>query len=161
MDATRSAASDRPFWVSEMSGGACNLKGFAKTPPPSPKDYETWNWLAASYGAKATLMVNRAGYWIFPNDAKQPMVEEKSKDMAEMNVPHWQNWMDCIKTRQKPVCDIETGARSVTVCHLVNLAYWNHRKLRWDPQKWEFPGDAEANKWRTRDRRKGYELPAV
>jgi len=35
----------------------------------------------------------------------------------------------------------------VTVCHLINLGYWNHRKLKWDPQAWTFPGDAEANSW--------------
>ena len=59
MDATRSAARDRAFWISEMSGGACNIKGFAKTPPPSPTDYVAWNWLAALHGAKATL------YWCY------------------------------------------------------------------------------------------------
>lgn len=59
MDATRSAAMDLPFWVSEMSGGACNIRGFAKTPPPRPQDYAVWNWLAAAYGAKATL------YWCY------------------------------------------------------------------------------------------------
>ena len=69
--------------------------------------------------------------------------------------------MDCIRTRERPICDVEIGARSVTVCHLGNLAYWNRRKLKWDPQKWEFPGDAEANKWRDRERREGYQLPAV
>ena len=73
--------------------------------------------------------------------------------------PHHQNWVNCIKSREKPICDVEIGARSVTVCHLANLAYWNGRKLKWDPQKWEFPGDAEANGWRNRERRKPYELP--
>ena len=47
----------------------------------------------------------------------------------------------------------------MTVCHLVNLAYWHGRKLKWDPQKWEFPGDAEANAWRNREQRKPYTLP--
>jgi hypothetical protein len=67
--------------------------------------------------------------------------------------------MDCIKSREKPIADVEIGARSVTVCHLVNLAYWNHRKLKWDPKNWEFPGDAEANSWRSRPRRGKYQLP--
>jgi predicted dehydrogenase len=76
-------------------------------------------------------------------------------------VSHKRNWLECIKTRQRPICDVEVGARSVTVCHLGNLAYWNRRKLKWDPEKWEFPGDAEANGWRTRERREGYTLPKV
>jgi len=49
----------------------------------------------------------------------------------------------------------------VTVCHLGNLAYWNHKKLRWDPKKWEFVDGAGDNKWLDRDRRAGYELPKV
>ena len=57
--------------------------------------------------------------------------------------------------------DVAIGAGSVTVCHLVNLAYWHNRKLAWDPQKWEFPGDAEANAWRDRERRGGYQLPEI
>ncbi|NQT39537.1 MAG: gfo/Idh/MocA family oxidoreductase, partial [Planctomycetes bacterium] len=51
--------------------------------------------------------------------------------------------------------------RSVTCCHLLNLAYWNGRPLKWDPAKWEFPGDAEANAWRDRERRDPWQLPVV
>jgi hypothetical protein len=49
----------------------------------------------------------------------------------------------------------------VTACHLMNLAFWHDAKFTWDPEKWEFTGDnAEiANKFRTRPRRAGYELP--
>jgi hypothetical protein len=46
-----------------------------------------------------------------------------------------------------PVCDVEIGARSVTVCHLGNLAYWHQRALEWDPKTERFEGDAEANDW--------------
>jgi hypothetical protein len=49
----------------------------------------------------------------------------------------------------------------VTVCHLGNLAYWNHRKLRWDPKAWQFVDDAEANQWRDRERRDPWQLPKV
>lgn len=72
---------------------------------------------------------------------------------------HHQNWFDCIRSRKLPICDVEIGARSVTVCHLGNLAYWYGRRLRWDPQKWEFPGDKEANSWRDRERRAPWSLP--
>jgi predicted dehydrogenase len=72
---------------------------------------------------------------------------------------HHRNWLDCIRSRQRPVADVEIGARSVTVCHLGNLAYWNHRKLRWDPQAWRFVDDEEANEWLDRERRKPWNLP--
>src|SRR3954447_21468323 len=84
------------------------------------------------HGTKATLMVNRNGYWIFPNDAKQPMVEEKSRDMADMNVPHWNNWMDCIRSRQKPISEIETCVRTTATCVLANLALRHGTSLDWD-----------------------------
>jgi len=38
-----------------------------------------------------------------------------------------------MRTRQKPICDVEIGARSVSVCHLGNIAYWLKRPLKWHP----------------------------
>ena len=71
------------------------------------------------------------------------------------------DWLNCVRSRKRPICDVEIGARSVTVCHLGNLAYWNHRKLKWDPKKWRFVGDDEATTWLDRERRDPYELPKV
>ena len=53
------------------------------------------------------------------------------------------------------------GIVGASKAHLGNFAYWNRRKLKWDPEKWEFVGDDEANKWRNRERREGYALPTV
>ena len=72
---------------------------------------------------------------------------------------HIRNWLDCIKSREKPVADVEIGHRSTTVCHLGNIARWVGRRLRWDPVKEEFVGDPEANKHLDRPRRKPYTLP--
>ena len=74
---------------------------------------------------------------------------------------HHRNWLDCIRSRQRPIADVEIGARTVTIVHLGNLAYWYHRKLRWDPQSWRFVGDDEANTWLDRPRRDPWQLPAV
>lgn len=74
---------------------------------------------------------------------------------------HQRDWLNCIRTRKQPICDVEIGARSVTVCHLGNLAYWNHRKLRRDPKEWVFIDDEAANKWLDRERREAYQLPKV
>jgi hypothetical protein len=60
---------------------------------------------------------------------------------------HYKDFVDAIRSRKKPVCDVEVGARSVTVCHLGNLAYWNKRALKWNPKTEKFIGDAEANGW--------------
>ena len=72
---------------------------------------------------------------------------------------HVKNWLECIKTREMPISDVETGHRSSTVCHLGNIARCVGRKLRWDPVKEIFPDDEEANTYLDRVRRKPYELP--
>jgi hypothetical protein len=64
---------------------------------------------------------------------------------------HGKDFLDCMRSRKKPICDVEIGCRSVTVCHLGNIAYWTGKRLRWDPVKEVFIGDDEANKWLDRD----------
>ncbi|HNQ90677.1 MAG TPA: Gfo/Idh/MocA family oxidoreductase [Verrucomicrobiota bacterium] len=63
---------------------------------------------------------------------------------------HYKDFVDCIRSRKRPICDVETGARTVTVCHLANLGYWNKRPLRWDPGQERFVDDTEANGWLAR-----------
>jgi hypothetical protein len=89
--------------------------------------------------------------------------EKKWSDQTALWQARWhmQNWLDCIRSRKQPVAGVEIGHRSVSVCHLVNIARQAGRKLRWDPQKEVFVGDDEANHYLTRTRRKGYELPAA
>ncbi len=60
---------------------------------------------------------------------------------------HHENWLDCIQSRQKPICDVEIGYRSVSTCHLGNIAIRLGRPLHWDPEKITFIGDEEANRW--------------
>ncbi len=74
---------------------------------------------------------------------------------------HLQNWIDCIRTRDLPVADVEIGHRSISVCHLANITRRLGRKLRWDPLTETFPDDPEANTMVRRPRRKAYELPAL
>jgi len=92
------------------------------------------------------------------------LVEEPTRD-DEINLyksdDHMLNWLECIKTRKRPIADVEAGHRSSTVCHLGNIARWVGRKLRWDPVKEIFPDDEDANKLLDRPRRKGYEFPEV
>jgi hypothetical protein len=60
---------------------------------------------------------------------------------------HLADWLQCVRSRKNPICDVEIGCRSATVCHLGNLAYWNNRRLKWDPEMELFVGDAEVNGW--------------
>lgn len=58
---------------------------------------------------------------------------------------HHENWLDCIQSRKRPICDVEIGHRSVTVCHLGNIAVKLGRELNWDPKAEQFVGDEQAN----------------
>jgi predicted dehydrogenase len=73
---------------------------------------------------------------------------------------HMQNWLDCIRSREQPVADVEIGHRSITVCHLANIARAVGRPLKWDPAHERFENDEEANTYLNRPRRAGFELPA-
>ena len=71
---------------------------------------------------------------------------------------HHADWLECIRTRRQPICNAEVGHRSVTVCHLGNIAMRLGRKLHWDPVLEEFIGDAEANTFLSRPYRTPWHL---
>ncbi|MEM7478138.1 MAG: Gfo/Idh/MocA family oxidoreductase [Planctomycetota bacterium] len=73
-------------------------------------------------------------------------------------VNHMGNFFDCIQARQpKTVSDIESQHRSVSTCHLGNIAMRLGRPLQWDPDAETFPGDEEANALLSREQRSGFE----
>ena len=74
---------------------------------------------------------------------------------------HLQDWLDCIRSRERPVADVEIGHRSISVCHLANITRQLGRRLRWDAATEHFVGDSEADEFLSRPRRPGYELPSV
>src|SRR5262249_56747836 len=72
---------------------------------------------------------------------------------------HMRNFLECVRSREQPVCDIEVGFRSVTVCHLGNISLrLGGRTLQWDPVKERFPGDALANEMLSRKMRAPWKL---
>ena len=58
---------------------------------------------------------------------------------------HTRNFLDCVKSRQQPLSDLESGHQVATVCHLSNISLRTGRKLVWDAEKEEIVGDKEAN----------------
>lgn len=74
---------------------------------------------------------------------------------------HMQDWLDCIRSRNRPVADVEIGHRSITVCHLANLTRALGRPLQWDAASERFVGDDAANALLERPRRPGFELPSA
>jgi len=74
------------------------------------------------------------------------------------SINHPDNFLECIKTRKRPASDAEVGCRSITVCHLGNIAYWLKRPLRWNPEKEQFLNDPEADKMIARPLRAPWRL---
>jgi predicted dehydrogenase len=72
---------------------------------------------------------------------------------------HMGNFFDCVRSRKDPICEVETGHRSASECHLAVISLRLRRKLRWDVAKEEFVGDGarEANQWIAREMRKPYD----
>ena len=111
---------------------------------------------AVFHGEKGRVAIARGSC---ESDPDELAIDALRKRPADFNDNHQKNWLDCIKSRAKPIADVETGHRSATVCHLANIARWTGRKLRWDPVKEEFIGDKEANQFLDRERRKPWVGP--
>ncbi|MFH1921057.1 MAG: Gfo/Idh/MocA family oxidoreductase [Planctomycetota bacterium] len=114
-------------------------------------------------GDEAKIEINRNKFTTNPPDLVKHPPEPATAEIWEgpgwIARPHIQNWLDSIKTREKPNADVEIGHRSISVCHLANIAREVGRKLRWDPETETFVGDDEANRYLDRPKRRGYELP--
>lgn len=93
-----------------------------------------------------------------PDIFTTPLPEDARRVMDSKS--HVRNWLDAVKSRKQPICTVETGHRSATVCHLANIGYKLRRKLTWDPEKELFVGDDEANLLRSRAPSGGWEYPA-
>jgi len=63
------------------------------------------------------------------------------------------DWIKAMQTRQLPVCDVETGQRSATICNLANAVYFNGKGLKWNPAAENFAGGTGDASWLTREYR--------
>ena len=70
----------------------------------------------------------------------------------------YSDFIECVRTREKPFRDIERAHRTASICHLGNIGYLLNRPLKWDPVKEEFPGDEQANRLRDRARREPWTI---
>jgi predicted dehydrogenase len=120
-------------------------------------------------GTKGLLRVERSGIEVIPDPqipaddqiprftqprvtatTREPRTTAIKKDgyeqVRDQFVPHVRNFLDCIKSRQQPVSDVEGGHQTALACHLANIALKLGRTIRWDATKEEIMGDREASK---------------
>jgi predicted dehydrogenase len=67
---------------------------------------------------------------------------------------HFEDFITCVRSRQRPICDVEIGARSAIACHVMNFAYHYGANAKWNPAKNKFASGG-SSKWLTRDHYRG------
>ncbi len=107
-------------------------------------------------GEKGKMEIFRGNLKSNPPEIAEELLKSERRDQD-----HVDNWLSCILTGERPISDIAIGRRSAAICHLLNIARYLGRSLKWDPDKEIFIGDDEANTYLSREPRKGYELPTV
>jgi len=103
-------------------------------------------------GTKGWVDVKRGGLKTQPESLATQVIGPQEIHLYDSK-NHHQNFLDCIRSRQEPIANVEVGHRSSTLCHLGNMAMLLKRPLKWDPAKEEFIGDDVANRMRRRPRR--------
>jgi predicted dehydrogenase len=122
------------------------------------------NYGVAFIGNNGTLVVNREGWEVLAesenNVNKTELIPLQPADKLD-HEKHVRNFIDCVKSRQQPVCDIEYGHNSALVAHMGNIAYRTGNKLQWDETKGKFNNDAKANAFLKPDYRAPWKFPVV
>ncbi len=125
---------------------------------------------AAFHGNDGVLVLDRNGWEVVPETTAVAaprnykmigvprQVQRRGPSGLELHV---QNFLDCLRTRKRPVADVEVGHESSSVSHLGNIAYRTGRIVKWDPGREQVIGDAEASRLVSREYRAPWKLPAV
>jgi predicted dehydrogenase len=111
-------------------------------------------------GEKGVIHVTRGKLESTPEEILMQPLDESCVKLYASN-DHHQNWLDCIKSRKDPICKVEIGHRSATVCHLGNIAIRTGQKVVWDPKREEIVGDADLANWTRRPYRAPWKLPSA
>ena len=108
-------------------------------------------------GTKGVIDISREVFETLPGKLASHVFTDSEIKLKESN-DHYQDFLDCIRSRQQPLCPAEIGHRTASVCFLTNIGYELKRPLKWDPLKEEFINDDEANSLRKGFQRKPWIL---
>jgi len=118
-------------------------------------------------GERGRIFVNRNG----PNGKPVEQMTQADKQEIDRIIVEdlWggippktihEDFLDCVKTRQRPIANVFTHHRSVTSCHLCNIAMLLGRPLKWNPEDEVFLGDDQATTLMARRPREPYTFHA-
>lgn len=115
-------------------------------------------------GSEGKILVNREKLVGKPVEELEgnPLPEDALVKLCKGKQPgnHMQNFVECIRDRSMPISDVFTHHRTMTTCHLANIALRLNRTLTWNPETEQIEGDEEAQGFCARKPREGYEIEA-
>ena len=103
-------------------------------------------------GTEGEVKVARGELTTTPATLKDKVIGESDKRVY-FSDNHYKNFLDAMRSRKPPICDVEVGHRTASVCSIGNIAYQLGRPLRWNPEKEKFENDADANRLLSRPMR--------
>ncbi len=95
-------------------------------------------------GDDGWIDVGRSHFKAEPGDLTNQSIGKGELQLVESN-NHMLNFLECMRSRTDPICPVEVGHRSNSICVITHIAMKLGRKLRWDPQTEEFRDDSSAN----------------
>ena len=115
------------------------------------------------YGSKGTLFTDRKGYLIKPVNGGCEPRKVRGRKVGDMNTAHWQNFVECVKSRKDPISSIESAHNTATICHMGTTAYVAGGHFGWDAERERFTSpdrkaEEEANDWAYREYENGWSL---
>jgi predicted dehydrogenase len=119
------------------------------------------------HGNDGVLVVDRAGWEVYPETTrldrpdrifKSPGVPRQSSGTEDYHLLHVKNFIDCMGSRRRPNSDVEIGHNSMIACHLGNIAFRLGRQIKWDVEKEQVIGDAEAQQYVMREYRAPWKI---
>jgi predicted dehydrogenase len=108
--------------------------------------HEKWDWNNAILftGSEGEIRIQRRKLETTPASLMDKVIGDNEKHVYKSE-NHYKDFFEAMRKRSKPVCDVEIGHRTATVCNIGNIAYRLNRSLKWDPKKEAFKNDKEAN----------------
>jgi predicted dehydrogenase len=150
-----------PGMVMTWSNTCANSFGQAYQDEPfqDPEEHGRGRRLGVTFqGDKGTLLANYGEYRLVSeaDRMENPTLPEKTLPRSP---GHEREFLDCVKSRELPSCDVEKHYPLAIALNLGNIAYKVGRKVNWDAQKEEIVGDAEANALAHPEYRSPWTLP--
>jgi predicted dehydrogenase len=118
-----------------------------------------WPWGIAFTGSEGTLLLRDGEWQIIPEPKKNSLEAKTVKGSEDARAAHVRNFLDCVKSRQAPVENLEVGHHVSTVSHLGNIALRSGKRIDWDVAKERVTNDREANRLVSVQYRKPWKLP--